>query len=205
MWATILFDARVRQAVASLVAVALGARLYLTGWPGLGDLIHRRADPSVYLLIAMLAAGFLVPPFGRRALPNQPRRALMLLEVSTLAVLAAVALLTALSLWVAVHLSPAATDPADQQEAGKTVTAAVAAILTALVASVSRSEALSWAGKAARSAFQDCYRAANFPDKPDIPPLAQSDEPVELEGETGWGWEARQARARLIEEKLNKT
>jgi len=201
MWG-ILADARVRQAAASLVSVALGARLYLTGLPLAGDILRLRADAAVYGVAAMLAIGLVVPRFGRLALPNHPMRALLIFEAATLAVLAAVAALTALSLWVAVSFAPPSTGTAAAQEASKTVIAAVAAILTALIASVSRADALSWSGKLTRAAFQKTFTTAKYRDKPDIPPLAQSDEPLELQGESGWEWEARHLRARLIEEKL---
>ena len=198
----IILDERVRAAVMSLAAVGLGATLFLGGFGGLSGFFGGEAPPAVYATVALLAAGSLIPPLGDRFVETHPKRALMLFEFGVLAVIGVVAILTAASLSLAVTLAPDAKADPRTAESGKTVAAAVAAILTALIAAVSRLDGLSAAGKRAKRTFQARFNKTNYVDRKSIRDLAQSPAPIALQGLEGWGWEARWERARLIHDEL---
>lgn len=200
MISLVLLDDRVRSAFASLAAVLLGVALFRADIDGLDAFSSGRADISLYVAAMLFIVGVTVPFLGLRYVRNHPVRAVALYEFGGLAVLVIVAVLTAVSLEVSIILASPDGADAEAKKADETISAAVAAILTALIASVSRVDRLSFPGMLTKRTFQSIFKKVSFPDRPDIPPLAQSEDPKD--GVSGWNWEARWARARKIEELL---
>lgn len=193
------FDAKVRMAIFSLLAVGLGARLFLRG-PTVATIDDpAQWDAAVWIVLVLIGLGLLLPLLGNRRLPDDPRAALLLFESSSLLSLAIVAVLTAGSLAIAVRLAPEKGAEAPDAEAAKTIAAAVAAVLSAVVVSISGSSGADRAGSLTKRKFRDHYKRANYANPSRIPQIAQSNNPEEIYPLTGWGWDARRARAEEID------
>ena len=222
-----LLDGKVRAALFALASVGLGAWIYVRA-----PTFALATVPSDARLIRVLvclalgaALGLAASPLGRAALPRAPRLALALFELRACVALAMLAAITWATLCASGLLTPADTDAATVKQSLDTLEKAVTAVIAAIGAAVAGDQSRNAVAVLAEDAFQTAFKTygptppakpvpADTPVRADtevanaaysdpyVPEVTLNRDGSKPAGASGWGFEARWARAAAIRANL---
>ncbi|MDY6858231.1 MAG: hypothetical protein SWN98_02735 [Pseudomonadota bacterium] len=214
LWEVI--DSKVRSAIFSLVSVGFGAILYLKKpWAGFSLFAPADWPVTLWVLLAMLAIGIVLPFLGGFAIKRAPVAALFLFEMRAFWVLALLAVIVAAGLLASGVLATSEQDPADLKASMSAVEKAVTAVFAALAVAIAGEKSSSATALLAQRKFQEAFKghAATRPateqawgrmvehavfSDPFAPSSTTNRDGSAAAGASGWGWDARWARARAV-------
>jgi hypothetical protein len=137
---------------------------------------------------------------GKQALPNQPVRAVKLMEGWILAPLMIAVLAGAAIIYIGVWLEPPENAPVDTEKLLAAASSALSVFLTtSFIDGVAEADT-DWVGTPIRKAFEKAYHrtTGKRPLQPDSPAEHWVFSP-DVGGVTGWGFKARRRRARELQ------